>query len=49
MNDAKTRAQRPVEPLKLIFKTERVYGERFETRYAMKAMAFEYIEVFFQP
>ena len=29
------------------FKNERVYGERFETRVAMKAMAFEYIEVFY--
>lgn len=29
------------------FKNERVYGERFETREAMKVMAFEYIEVFY--
>lgn len=29
------------------FKNERVYGERFTTRAAMKAMAFEYIEVFY--
>lgn len=29
------------------FKNERVYGERFATRAAMKAMAFEYIEVFY--
>ena len=29
------------------FKNERVYGERFETRDEMKAMAFEYIEVFY--
>ncbi|WP_407066728.1 IS3 family transposase [Ferrovum sp.] len=29
------------------FKTERVYGERFETRDDMRAMAFEYIEVFY--
>ena len=29
------------------FKNERVYGERFETRHEMKAMAFEYIEVFY--
>lgn len=29
------------------FKNERVYGERFETRDDMKAMAFEYIEVFY--
>ena len=29
------------------FKNERVYGERFETRGEMKAMAFEYIEVFY--
>ncbi len=29
------------------FKNERVYGESFETRDAMKAMAFEYIEVFY--
>ena len=29
------------------FKTERVYGERFETRDEMRARAFEYIEVFY--
>lgn len=29
------------------FKNERVYGERFETREAIKAMAFEYIEGFY--
>ena len=29
------------------FKNERVYGESFETRDEMKAMAFEYIEVFY--
>lgn len=29
------------------FKNERVYGERFETRDEMIAMAFEYIEVFY--
>lgn len=29
------------------FKNERVYGERFETHDEMKAMAFEYIEVFY--
>jgi putative transposase len=29
------------------FKNERVYGERFETRQEMKAMAFEYTEVFY--
>lgn len=29
------------------FKNERVYGERFETREEIKAMAFEYIEVFY--
>ncbi len=29
------------------FKNERVYGERFETHEGMKAMAFEYIEVFY--
>ena len=29
------------------FKNERVYGERFETLDEMKAMAFEYIEVFY--
>lgn len=29
------------------FKNERVYGERFETRGEMIAMAFEYIEVFY--
>jgi transposase InsO family protein len=29
------------------FKNERVYGERFGTRDAMRAMAFEYIEVFY--
>ena len=29
------------------FKNERVYGERFETRDEMMAMAFEYIEVFY--
>jgi putative transposase len=29
------------------FKNERVYGERFETREGMKAMTFEYIEVFY--
>ena len=29
------------------FKNERVYGERFESRDEMKAMAFEYIEVFY--
>lgn len=29
------------------FKNERVYGERFTTRETMKAMAFEYIEVFY--
>ena len=29
------------------FKNERVHGERFETRDEVKAMAFEYIEVFF--
>ena len=29
------------------FKNERVYGEQFETRDEMKAMAFEYIEVFY--
>jgi transposase InsO family protein len=29
------------------FKNERVYGERFETRGEMTAMAFEYIEVFY--
>jgi transposase InsO family protein len=29
------------------FKNERVYGERFETRDEMKAMTFEYIEVFY--
>lgn len=29
------------------FKNERVYGERFETRDEIKAMAFEYIEVFY--
>lgn len=29
------------------FKNERVYGERFAKRAAMKAMAFEYIEVFY--
>jgi len=29
------------------FKNERVYGERCETREEMKAMAFEYIEVFY--
>jgi putative transposase len=29
------------------FKNERVYGERFGTRNAMKMMAFEYIEVFY--
>ena len=29
------------------FKNERVHGERFETREAMKLMAFEYIEVFY--
>lgn len=28
------------------FKNERVYGEQFETREEMTAMAFEYIEVF---
>jgi transposase InsO family protein len=29
------------------FKNERIYGGRFETREEMKAMAFEYIEVFY--
>lgn len=29
------------------FKNERVYGERFETRDEVIAMAFEYIEVFY--
>ena len=29
------------------FKNERVYGERFETHEEIKAMAFEYIEVFY--
>ena len=29
------------------FKNERVYGERFEAREEIKAMAFEYIEVFY--
>jgi putative transposase len=29
------------------FKNERVYGERFETREEVKAMTFEYIEVFY--
>jgi transposase InsO family protein len=29
------------------FKNERVYGERFETRDEMRAMTFEYIEVFY--
>jgi transposase InsO family protein len=29
------------------FKNERVYGEHFETREEMRAMAFEYIEVFY--
>lgn len=29
------------------FKNERVYGERFETRVEVIAMAFEYIEVFY--
>jgi transposase InsO family protein len=29
------------------FKNERIHGERFTTRAAMKAMAFEYIEVFY--
>jgi transposase InsO family protein len=29
------------------FKNERVFGERFETRDEMRAMAFEYIEVFY--
>lgn len=29
------------------FKNERVYGERFESRDEIKAMAFEYIEVFY--
>ncbi len=29
------------------FRNERVYGERFETREEMMAMAFEYIEVFY--
>ena len=29
------------------FKNERVFGERFATRDAMKANAFEYIEVFY--
>ena len=29
------------------FKNERVHGERFGTRDEMKAMAFEYIEVFY--
>lgn len=29
------------------FKNERVHGERFETREEMKALAFEYIEVFY--
>ncbi|MBK1720550.1 IS3 family transposase [Thiocystis violacea] len=29
------------------FKQERVFGERFQTREAMKATAFEYIEVFY--
>ena len=29
------------------FKNERVFGERFATRDAMKATAFEYIEVFY--
>ena len=29
------------------FKNERVYGERFETQDEIKAMAFEYIEVFY--
>jgi len=29
------------------FKNERVYGERFETSGEIKAMAFEYIEVFY--
>lgn len=29
------------------FKNERVHGERFETRDEMKAMTFEYIEVFY--
>lgn len=29
------------------FKNERVYGERFETRDEMMAMAFEYIEMFY--
>jgi putative transposase len=29
------------------FKNERVYGERFAKRVAMKAMAFEYTEVFY--
>lgn len=29
------------------FKNERVYGERFETRDKVIAMAFEYIEVFY--
>lgn len=29
------------------FKNERVYGERFETREAIKVMAFEYIEMFY--
>ena len=29
------------------FKNERVYGERIETRAAMKTLAFEYIEVFY--
>jgi transposase InsO family protein len=30
-------------------KNEQVYGERFATRAAMNAMAFEYIEVFYNP
>ena len=29
------------------FKNERVYGERYEMRDEIKAMAFEYIEVFY--
>lgn len=39
--------QAPTESWFGSFKNERVYGERFATRAAMTAMAFEYIEVFY--
>ncbi len=37
----------PTESWFNTFKNERVFGERFTTRHAMKATAFAYIEVFY--